>query len=78
MIQKKSELELEREKLDGALADLAAYRKHEGESPVIDANIWHKEAYVRQQEARVRALEEAEKYFKGEQMNMRDLLKGAG
>ena len=70
---KKTELELEREKLESANIDLLAYRKHAGESPVIDANIRHKEAYVRQQEIRVRTLEEAERAIRGEQTSLIDM-----
>lgn len=62
MIRKKSELELAREKLELAKNDLFSYRKFEGQSPVIDANIRHKEAQVRQMDARVRQLEEEENH----------------
>ena len=70
MIQRKSELELAREKLALAQTDLFAYRKHAGESPVIDANIRHKAAQVQELEKEVKALEKA--YFEenGEQVSM--------
>lgn len=66
----KTELDLARENLLSAKTDLYAYRKHEGESPVLDANIRHKEEQVRQLEARVRQLEEEELYREGQQLDM--------
>ncbi|MBR3019587.1 MAG: hypothetical protein IKH57_21325 [Clostridia bacterium] len=70
MIHKKTELELARENLESAKTDLYAYRKFEGQSPVIDANIRHKEAQVRQMDARVRELEAEELYREGQQLDM--------
>ena len=61
MIYKKTELEIARDNLILAKTDLYAYRKHEGESPVIDANIRHKREQVESLQRRVLMLEKKEK-----------------
>lgn len=71
MIKPKTELELARELLESCEMDLFSYRKYEGTSPVIDANIRHKEEQIRQITADIKALEE--EYIEnqgGEQMRM--------
>lgn len=70
MVKPKSELDLLREQLTGAQFDLLMYSKHQGESPVIDANIRHKREQVEALEKRVLELEEEAKKLYGEQMNM--------
>lgn len=70
MIHKKTELELARENLESAKTDLFSYRKFEGQSPVIDANIRHKEAQVREMYTLVQQLEEEELFREGQQLDM--------
>ena len=70
MIKHKSELELTREQLESAKTDLFSYRKFEGQSPVLDANIKHKAAQVAALEQRVLELEAEELYRDGEQLSM--------
>lgn len=70
MIRQKSELELAREKLELAKNDLFSYRKFEGQSPVIDANIRHKARQVEEYETRVLELEAEELYREGQQLDM--------
>ena len=70
MIRPKSELDLLREQLQGAQFDLLMYGKHQGESPVLDANIQHKREQVEDLERRVLELEEQEKKEHGEQMRL--------
>ena len=70
MVKAKSELDLLREQLQGAQIDLLMYSKHQGESPVIDANIRHKREQVEALEAKVLELEEQEKQEHGEQISM--------
>lgn len=76
MIKQKSDLERLRENRDGAMADLIMLRKWQGD-PVTDANIAHKEAYIRDVEAQIKALEaeeqrraEEERDLCGEQLRM--------
>ena len=61
MIESKSELDLLREQLASAQWDLLAYSKHQGESPVLDANIRNKREQVESLQRRVLALEDKEK-----------------
>lgn len=70
MVKPKSELDLLREQLTVAQYDLLMYSKHQGESPVLDANIKHKREQVEDLERRVLALEEEDKKLHGEQMSM--------
>ena len=70
MIRKKTELELARETLEGLENDLLSYRRCEGQSPVIDANIRHKEQQVREYAARVKELQDAEMEKSGLQTRM--------
>ena len=71
MIKHKSQLERLREQLESCEIDLYSYRKYAGQSPVIDANIRHKEEQIRQITADIQELEE--EYLEnqgGEQMRM--------
>lgn len=71
MIKHKSQLERLREQLESCEMDLYSYRKYEGTSPVIDANIRHKEEQIRKIQADIKALED--EYIEsqgGEQMRM--------
>lgn len=70
MIKSKSELELARETLEGLENDLLAYRRFQGQSPVIDANIRHKEQQVREYAAKLKELQDAEEEKSGLQMKM--------
>lgn len=70
MVKAKSELDLLREQLTMAQFDLLTYSKHQGESPVIDANIRHKREQVEALQAKVLALEEEDHKLHGEQMRM--------
>ena len=70
MIKAKTELEKTEELLQGALIDLAQYRKFAGQSPVIDANIRHKEQQVRELDAKVRKLRDEQIQSEGLQTNM--------
>lgn len=56
----KTEKERLREQLDGAVLDLMMYRKHEGESPVLDANIRHKQKQIADLQARIAQIEQEE------------------
>ena len=60
MIRAKTELDLLREQLTMAQYDLMAYSKHQGESPVLDANIKHKREQVESLQRRVLELEREE------------------
>ena len=70
MIKQKTELEKTEELLQSALIDLTQYRKFAGQSPVIDANIRHKEQQVRELDAKVRRLRDEAIQRDGLQMNM--------
>lgn len=70
MVKQKTELEKTEEMLQSALIDLAQYRKFAGQSPVIDANIKHKEQQVRELDAKARKLREEAIQAEGLQMNM--------
>ena len=60
MIREKSEKELLQEQLDGAIIDMVNYRKLEGQSPVIDANIRHKREQIERLRARIAEIEKEE------------------
>lgn len=70
MVKAKTELEKTEEMLQSALIDLTQYRKFAGQSPVIDANIKHKEQQVRELDAKARKLREEAIQAEGLQMNM--------
>ena len=56
MIEGKSELELLQEQLAGCQDDLLFMRRYAGDSPIIDANIRHKAAQIRELEEKIAAL----------------------
>ena len=59
-LKEKPEKDRLREQLDGAVLDLMMYRKHEGESPVLDANIRHKREQIESLQARIAQIEREE------------------
>ena len=64
-VEQKSEKDRLYEQLDGAIQDMVNYRKLEGQSPVIDANIRHKREQIESLKARIAEIEEEEKEEQG-------------
>lgn len=64
------EIELVKGQLNGCYQDLIVYKKYRGQSPVLDANIMHKEKQTKDLEERLKALEDKKLYEEGEQLRM--------
>lgn len=56
-MEAKTELEQLKEMRDGAINDLMFMNHYQGDSPVIDANIRHKKAQIRELEEKIRRME---------------------
>ena len=59
-MHEKTELELLEEQYEGALDDLMIMQKYGGQSVLMDANIRHKQAQVRELARKISEIKEAE------------------